>query len=362
MGPLLSREGYRPFFLFFPLVTLAAILLWVGALRGGFGAVGPLDHGGLMLWGALGGAALGFLLTAYPRQNEARPPTPRELAAALGLWGAFVLADLASWLGAPTGGLVTALGALLWGGAALWAARIAWTSLHKRWDATTAAVPGALLAAVVGWLTLRLGPDPLVGLRIGLHPFFIGLALSLLDRLFPFFASKVVPGYGGSRWRGFQGPLLALLLARALGLGPAWLTDLGVILWTGRQVVGWQAWRGLRPPILGVLLLAVAWILAGYAVDAWAGELAATHLWTVGGLSTLILGIATRVSRGHGGKPLALGPTGLAAIGMIQLAAVFRAVLPLLAPVPDALRLDVPATLLALAMACWWAGHQKVLR
>lgn len=360
-GPL-WREGYRPFFLVFPLAGLGALGLWIWSLAGGPPAR-PVDHAALMIWGVLGSAVLGFLLTAYPRQNDATPPTARALAWALGAQLALLGAMLGSWLGLPLGGLATALGASIWGGATVWAARIAAPSLRRKRDATTAAVPFALLAGLVGWLLTRLGQDPRQGVALGLHPFLIGVALSLLDRLLPFFASKVVKGYDGVRKPFFTGPLLALLALRALGYGPLWLWDVGVLALLARQAAGWRAHRVLRAPMVAVLVLGVAWIAAGYAVDAALGQSPlATHLWTVGGLTTLVLGIATRVTRGHGGLPVALDGWGLAALLLVQAAALLRAALPAVIPLPSALQLHGSAALLGLALLLWWIRHAPLLR
>lgn len=351
------REGYRPFFVAFPLLGVLVLGAWVLALRGGL-AITPVDHAAGMTWGVLGSAVLGFLLTAYPRQNGAEPPSRRGLALALTAQLGAVGALLGSWAGLPVAGLATVLGAAVWGGALVWAARIALPSLRKKWDPTTAAVPVALLAALAGWLLARAGPEPRLGLALGLHPFLIGLALSLLDRLLPFFMSKAIPGYRGRRAPYFVGPLLGLLALRALWPAAAFAADLSVVLVLLRQAVAWRVDQGIGKPMVAVLLLGVGWMILGYALDAILGPSSlTTHLLTVGGLTTLVFGIATRVARGHGGLPIALDRPAALALVLVQAAALLRALLALVVQLPATLQLTTSAALLGAAFLLWWARH-----
>ena len=357
----LLREGYRPFFLFFPLIGATALGAWTLALRGRL-SVTPTDHAVSMIWGVLGGAVLGFLLTAYPKQNDANPPSPRLLALFFGGWLATCVALLGSWLGAPTGELATALGALVWGGALGWTGSIAAVSLRRRWEPTTVAVPAALAAGLAGWLLARTGVAPGVGVALGLHVFLVGLALSLLDRLLPFFASKAVKDYAGSRRPWFVGLLLATLLLRATGVVPTRIADLLVLALLGRQLAGWRVDRLLRVPMITVLLLAVGWLGLGYAVELVRGPgPASVHFWTVGGLCTLVLGIATRVTRGHGGLPVALDRWAALALLLVQGAAVLRALLPMVLAVPLSVQLFASAGLLGAAFLIWGFRHALLL-
>ena len=356
----LFRDGYRSFFLAFPLVGAVALTLWTLALHGRLHAT-PAEHGALMLWGVLGLAVLGFLFTAYPRQNEAPPPGPPLLLAALGLSLGSSALTLASWAGAPTAAWGAGLRLALWAGVLGWSLTVAIPSLRRKPEATTAAVPVALALGMVGQGLALWGPNPSQGVALGLHGWLIGLALSLLDRLLPFF-SRAVPGWAGARRPYFIPALLLVLTLRGLGWGPAWAWDGGVLLLLARQLHGWQAWKLLRAPMVLVLVVAVGWLVVGYAVDIALGPgPAATHLWTVGGLGTLVLGIATRVSRGHGGLPVALDGAGATALVLVQLAALTRAVLPLVVDLPPAVAWDGGATLLSLALLVWLGRHAPLL-
>ena len=185
---------------------------------------------------------------------------------------------------------------------------------------------------------------------------------SLLDRLLPFFASKAVKDYAGSRRPWFVGLLLATLLLRATGVVPTRIADLLVLALLGRQLAGWRAHRLLRVPMITVLLLAVGWLGLGYAVELVRGPgPASVHFWTVGGLCTLVLGIATRVTRGHGGLPVALDRWAALALLLVQGAAVLRALLPMVLAVPPSVQLFASAGLLGAAFLIWGFRHALLL-
>lgn len=326
-SPTQGRKGYTvqrltadPWRLFFPLGFAAAATtlgLWVATL-GGHGAwLTPGLHGVVMLWGALGSAVIGFLLTAYPRQNGAEPPHGAlVLFLALAQIAGVLLAALQSLEGALISfGLASAL-------CLLYTSPIAFRSLRRAWEPTTAAVPVSLLASIGALVWMNW--DPRVGLELGLHGYLILLAVALLDRVLPFFSRKL-PDYAGGRQR-FLLPVLALLLlSRPLWLAsPALMRgfDLMAALTLVLQLARLQAWRSWRQPLLLVLYLGLGWLAVGYLVHALGQP--ARHLWTVGGLSTLLVGFGTRVIRGHGGLELKLGWGGALAVGLVQVSALQR--------------------------------------
>jgi uncharacterized protein involved in response to NO len=298
------------------LAGVLALGLWVATLLSRASLL-PASHGALMIWGFCGSVILGFFLTAFPRQNQAgRPPIGLIYGAALGQITFLVLGLLGQpwfwWAGAATW-------ALVWG----YAMAVAVPSLARRWESTTASVPLALSA---GLLALILGSShPTLAGEIGVHGFLLLLALALLDRMLPFFSGKRIPGYSGSRLDGFL-PLVAPLLL----LRPIWLLD-PVARWVAgvslgglvlRQMWGWRTDQGLREPLVGVLHLGALWIAAGFFLDAFG--LDARHLWTIGGMGTLVIGFAVRVTRGHTGLPLKLGWAGVLAVLLVQGAALSR--------------------------------------
>lgn len=322
---ILFREGYRLFFPWSALVGLALTVLWGGSFAGGWALpMPPQTHGVAMIFGVWGAAILGFLLTAYPRQNEAQAPGPRVLSGLLILHALSILAIL------PTGAMLPSLvrvvlAAAPWFAAFAWAASIARVSLGRRYDGTTAAVPFAFLAAAIAAGSF-VGGAPDLGVRLAIHGFAVVAGLVVLDRVLPFFSSRLVPDYSGHRAPGF-----APLLGVAVGLRVCvptlpWLGDIALIALILRQLWGWQPWPAAREPMLGVIHLGVAWLIVGYVLDAAGVQPAslAAHAWLVGGLGTLWSGVTLRVTRGHGGQPIRMGVDGAVIVAAVQMAAMTR--------------------------------------
>ncbi len=99
----------------------------------------------------------------------------------------------------------------------------------------------------------------------------------------------------------------------------------------------WQPWRTLKTPIVWILHCAYAWIvlaLALRALAAWhlAPASLATHALTDGAIGGLTLGMMTRTSLGHTGRPLQTGRAEVFCYAAIQLAALTRVFLPLAFP------------------------------
>jgi uncharacterized protein involved in response to NO len=326
-------ESWRLFFPAAAALGVAGLGAWGAQLAGAPLGLLPADHGAFMLWGVMGAGVHGFLLTAYARQNGAPLPSPRALYVSLAAQIAASLVLLAR----PTlpGPVTAAIVALPWALLLGWTVPIARTSLRRRWDDTTAAIPVTLVGALVGVVLHALGTASPRGLDVGVHAFLAPLALAVLDRVLPFFSAHVTPGYQGLRTPGFLGPLLALSWAAALAplvalpapfdralLPVLAFARIALLL---RQWVGWRPWPAARTPMIAVLHLGVAWFVAAWALElVGAPRSAALHALVVGGLGSLLLGVSMRVARGHGGLPMVLGRAGAALLALAQLAALAR--------------------------------------
>ena len=90
-------------------------------------------------------------------------------------------------------------------------------------------------------------------------------------------------------------------------------------------------------PLLWVLHLGYGWIVAGFCLAAAAAfgaipPQSTTHAFTAGGIGVLTLGMMARVALGHTGRPLRVGPAMAVAFGLVNLAALLRALLPIWYP------------------------------
>ncbi|MDH4121352.1 MAG: NnrS family protein [Deltaproteobacteria bacterium] len=346
----LSRWGvftaapHRMFFFSAGATALLSMGGWLPHLTGGMLGHGawPLPpsvgHFLLMAAGPFAMAAHGFLFTALPRWQNAKPIQPRVYVPLWGLqsagwlvfWGGItgwmpVDSNLAAWVGALMCGSAMGLGAMVLGG------KVIWGNSPGRLHGTL--VSGALMGGMAAMLlaargmfewTTPSGPGNLFGWAsaVGLYGFLLPLFFSVTHRMVPFFTGSALGGYDLRRTEWLPWGLVGLSVWRGImaGVGAAqwyWLADLPLAVMLGRELILWRFWRARGVPLLMVLYLGLGWIVAGLMlsgmdslytwVEGGGGvtlDLAARHLLTVGGFSTLWLGMVTRVSRGHGGVGL----------------------------------------------------------
>ena len=86
-------------------------------------------------------------------------------------------------------------------------------------------------------------------------------------------------------------------------------------------------------PLLWVLFLAYAWLVVGFAMTALSGvapQLAplALHAFTAGAMGSMTLGMMTRVSLGHTGRPLVASLAAALSFAAIILAGLVRVLAP----------------------------------
>ena len=342
----LFARGFRPFFLGSGAVSLLALAGWLAMLHGHLVLPGPYDplawHAHEMLFGALGAALAGFLLTAIPNWTGRLPLAGRPLALLFALWllGRLALA-FGAGLGAPA---VAALDLAFW--LVLLAAVAREILAGRNWR--NLPVLGGLLAftlanALFHGAQLGLDLDPALGWR---------LAIAILVILVSLIGGRIVPSFTGN-WlaqRGRPRPpgackrleaatlltTLAASLAWALELPWAWFLLLPAALLQAVRLGRWRGWRTAAEPLVWILHVAYAWLpvallLAGLAMR-WPDLVppsAALHAFAAGVLASMTIAVMTRAILGHTGRPLAAGRGTTAiyllvtAAGLLRLAAAF---------------------------------------
>jgi len=162
-------------------------------------------------------------------------------------------------------------------------------------------------------------------------------------RVIPMFTMNGVPGVFCTRlpWieRLAPGSVLALLAADALGAPDMVIGPIAAVAAAAHaaRLVLWRPWLTLKKPIVWILHFAYAWIVLALALRALAAyDLVAAslaiHALTVGAIGGLTLGMMTRTSLGHTGRPLQTGNAELFCYVAIQLAALVRVFVPLVFP------------------------------
>jgi len=351
--------GFRPFYLVAAVFAALAIPLWILRYLGWWsaGAV-PWLHVGFnwhmheMVFGMAAAVVVGFLYTAAFNWTGLWTPVRGRLAALVALW----LVGRLAMLAAPP--LVGAVIDWLFLPAAAWPL---WQVLKRSGNkrnyflvgllALMATANGVFHAIMLGWMTASsIAPVQAAILVIVLMEAAIG------TRIIPMFTRNGAPGSNPVVEPKLDRLSLGLIVAFALGwitAVPVWLiTPLGVAaaalvllrLWH------WQALRTVGYPLLWIMHLSYAWIAAGLlllVLSRWqmVSASAGFHALTVGSMAGLILGMMTRTTLGHTGRPLRAGPMETAMFGLIQLSALSR--------VLSALGWDKGPDLLAFSALCW---------
>lgn len=336
--------GFRPFFLAAGWFAIVLLGLWLAILQGWI-APGPLApavwHGHEMLFGFTVAVIAGFLLTAAQNWTGIRTPSGTPLAALFLLW-------LAGRLGFLVPGLPPGLVALIdLAFLPVLALALAWP-IGKAKQLTNAPFPIMLLvlAAANALVHAEMLGYTAATARLGLH-----LAAYVVVMMLVVMGGRVIPSFTDNklrtrarRWKIIEwlAPVATIgaLVAALFGPGSP-LTGLLAAIAAAVHLIrlaGWYTGKFWAVPLLWILHLGYAWIALGFALLAlsaagMSGAAGASlHAFTTGGIGVLTLGMMARVSLGHSGRLLEPAPLMTLAFVAINLAALFRVVLPLLFP------------------------------
>jgi len=342
MPVALFRYGFRPFFLAVGLSGLILVPWWAGSFAWGvpLGTSWPptLWHAHEMLFGFIGAAIAGFLLTAVPSWTGQRGFAGRPLTLLTGVWllGRLMVSSSTLWPMAVTAvsdltflPALTAMIALPLVRArnrntpllivlvALWACDVAFYRALSRGNG-----PAAQRALFVG-IDIVLVLVTVVGGRI--LPAFTGAALKECGITAPMRA-----------WPGLTplaiGSMIAVVITdvewpESAGAGFAAAVAAAVQL---IRLLQWRTLKTLRLPIVWVLHLAYAWLPLGLGLKACAllvGSAMAAfwlHALTIGALTTMIFAVMTRAALGHTGRPLVVDSIIVLAYGLLLAAGLVR--------------------------------------
>lgn len=313
-------------------------------------------HGLLMSQGFMPLFMAGFLFTAGPKWLGLPEVPARSLLPAVALM-------LAGWL--------LALPGLHWhpllAGAGIAAVASGWSLLCWRFilllrksrvdDLTHAAVVAVAcgIGAASLWLAtaaLALGDITLLrgATLLGLWGFVAAVFVTVSHRMIPFFSASAVPRLDAWRPMWLLWVLVAIIWLELLpALAELWWWPLPpllrwaqvalevpaalLLLWLAAR---WGLVQSLKIRLLAMLHGGFLWLGIALALFALshalmalsAGELslglAPLHAMTMGYLGATLLAMATRVSSGHGGRPLAADNTAWVLYWMLQLAVLLR--------------------------------------
>ena len=286
-------------------------------------------HAGLMIYGLFTFFIFGFLLTALPKWVSATAIQRKDYLPVFWLL-------TAGWTLFYTGLLFRPLLAfglsLAWLGGA-WGVRILWRAantplpkggeLDRRHAQTIVGVislGGIGLAALAIGLARQDADWMRAAIDIGLWCYLLPVFFTVSHRMLPFFSASALRGYIVYR----PMPLLWLMLVCFIGHGmlaalarPLWALPLD-LLSTALAIHfswKWQLRKSFAVPMVAMLHVATLWLGLGlglYALHSLllllnhpAGlGLAPLHAISLGYFAAMMLAMATRVTRGHSGRPI----------------------------------------------------------
>ncbi|GJL73460.1 MAG: hypothetical protein NMNS01_26590 [Nitrosomonas sp.] len=335
----LAAAPHRSLFLVGALQGVATMLWWVFDLAGRYGVVGtPFSwqvapmwaHGFLMVYSFFPFFIFGFLFTTYPNWMNGAKIRPRHfLATCLSLLIGVVL----FYVGLATHTAILAAGVVIM--LAGWSVAI-YALLHVLFGASGQEKRHAIVTGVAllfGWLgvaayLLWLLTESWTMLHFsrvaGIWFFLLPIVMTVSHRMIPFFSSRVLENYVIVRpyW------ILWLMLACSAGHGILLLSELSPYLWLVDFPLAfcalylsfkWGLLRSFRVSLLAVLHISFAWLVLSmllYGLQSlilMQGEskamlfgLAPLHALAIGFFAGMVLGMASRVTIGHSGRPLVL--------------------------------------------------------
>ncbi|AMN41533.1 NnrS family protein [Rhodoplanes sp. Z2-YC6860] len=363
--PLLSY-GFRPFFLGAGVWACIAMLLWIGLLSGhcrfatGYGAVAWHSHE--LLFGYVSAVLTGFLLTAIPNWTGRLPLQGSPLLGLVLLWLAGRVAMLMTdQIGSAAAAIIDGAYLFVLSGAVL---REIITGKNWRNLKVVALTGSIAVANVIFHLEVIRSGAPDYGVRAAIAG-IVTLIVLVGGRVIPSFTHNWLARRGDPNRPAPLGRLdfvaigVTLLALVLWMIAPAWQGS-GVALAAAAimQAVRLSRWAGLRSasePIVLILHLGYVFVpLGALALTVsiiWPEFLPPTgalHAWTSGAIGTMTLAIMTRAIRGHTGHDISSPPTTSLIYAAILLAALARAVAPL---VPE-----FTAGLLYIAAAGWFTS------
>jgi uncharacterized protein involved in response to NO len=341
----LFAYGFRPFFLGTAFYAAWGAVGWI-LVRGGHIDFQPalpamLWHAHEMVFGFLAAAVAGFLLTAVPNWTGVAPLRGFRLALLFALW---VAGRIGAW---TVAGDAPAIFAILDIGflpaLATWAG---WAILERR---LVRNLPLVGLLVVLSGANLAIHLDA-IGTWQGAARPALHLAIGIVTVLITIIGGRIIPAFtqnalrnAGLRIELAGKPVLdkaailsALLCFLAVAAG---LSDLKVAglaasaaILNFVRLLGWRPLATIGMPIVWVLHLGYAWLVAGFALWAISAGLGigtqdmALHAITLGAFGTMILAVMSRASLGHTGRPIRADGWLILAYTLVSFAAAGRAI------------------------------------
>lgn len=368
----LFNLGFRPFFLGGALVSAVLMTVWIlmysNGLQPNYYSYGVYWHAHEMIYGFALAIIAGFLLTAVRNWTNVQTLYSWPLAALFLLW---LFARVSPLFPNLPASLMATIDLAF---APLLAISIAWPIIRSGNYRNLVFVP-LLTGFFIGNLLIHLQllgvleATADLGIRLGL--FIVVVVITIIGgRVIPFFSERGVPDVSCRKF--------ALIEKSIIPLSLVWLilnfvelnTLLAIVSFAlaaanGLRTAGWFSLKIFSTPLVWILQLGYSFIPLGYLLFGLStleivSQSIAYHAFAAGGIGALTLGMMARVSLGHTGRPLAIGPVVICAFVLMLLAAILRICIGFL-PIPYLATLHLSGSLWVFAWLLFLLHYTSIL-
>lgn len=346
-----TAAPHRPFFFSGAVQAILTLCWWMTDLLGRYLGIYAVPiwpvtatdlHAFLMIYGFFPFFIFGFLMTTYPRWMQGEEVSRRfYLSSYLMMSSAMLLLYLSLFMTSQL--YLPALLLFVLGWTVGLTALLGVYFKAKHPDKKHATITSVMLFSA--WLLILAfisGDFLLVKLAKagGIWLFLLPLFFAVSHRMIPFFSANVIIGY--SIIRPYWALMLVLVLAGLHlvlemldGYAWLWLADVPMAAIGFYLSYQWRLFKSLHVPLLAMLHISFAWFAVAmslYSLQSFyyliSGDFilnkAPLHALVIGYFSSMLIAMATRVSLGHSGRPLAADKVSWGVFLSFQLVAVSR--------------------------------------
>ena len=378
-APVLSY-GFRPFFLAAGAYSALSLGIWVGAYAGFVTLPGGLApsfwHGHEMLFGFATAVISGFLLTAVSAWTGSPPISGGRLAGLLALW---LMGRIAFWLADILTPFSVAVLDLVYVPVLIFFVVRRLLAADQRRNLVFPVLLGLLFSANLLYHLEALGWGNGMA-RVGLH-----LSVYVFALLIAAIGGRIVPSFTANalKKRGDDINVRSIPVVEKLVMVSMAVAAAADLLSPGGKIAGglalvaatllalrmryWGTFRTLGEPILWILHLGHAWLVAAFVFSAVAGLTGlvpagvALHAFTSGAVGTIVIGMMTRVPLGHTGRVLKASPATVVAYSLVTAAALLRVAVAAIFPLHGDIWILASGGLWSLAFALYVVIYWPVL-
>ena len=375
-----NNKGYflsQPHQAFFTLAIIDAVIMMLLFLLAHKGvlllSINPFEfHAYSLIFTVFTPFFLGFLLTTFPRFSQV-PAIEKALYSRIFflLLGGVIL----FLIGAFSSIMISAVGGLVILGAQLYAAMIFYkiyqTSTqkdkHDQFWILTSWAEGIIANLLFIATFFTLIPSNMLSHSIGVYLYLIMMALSVGQRMVPFFSHVMIERNGTLLKTMFA--LFALYILShffEMKIGFVFLLIAGALMM--KEVLRWNLPFKQADAVLWILHLAIFWLPTALIIGG-LSEVAelifeknflslSIHLVVLGFLTTIMIGFGTRVTLGHSGNQMRIDKVTKILFYLTQIVVYFRA---LYSFSGSNMLFDITATLWMVLFVTWSVKYLPVL-